>query len=342
MGGKRESEAGAWKAELSQLPTLRDRGRAGRVGRMIFFRGFVFILCGVVFLRAQTATETAPPARPIAAIEHVLIVSIDGLRPDRALLADMPVLRGLVREGAYTFWAKTTDMAVTLPSHTSMLTGVVPEKHGVVWNSDLPIGKPMWPRVPTLFELAGNAGYSTALIAGKSKFSALNKPGTVTYAAIADQPKSGNAEVVANAVRIITAHRPTLVFVHFPDVDSAGHKFGWGSAEQLAMIEENDRQLGEVLAALSAAGIREKTAIFVTADHGGAGKNHGPLDPRSAHIPWVLNGPGIKRGFDLTGDALLSVRTEDTVATACFLLGLAPQPDSDGRVLGEAFAKVSR
>ncbi len=291
------------------------------------------MLLGAAAVFAQAQTEVK---RPIPQIEHVLIVSIDGLRPDRALLAEMPVLRGLAKTGAYTFWAQTTDMAVTLPSHTSMLTGVPPQKHGVVWNDPPPINKPMWPKWPTIFELARKAGYSTALIAGKSKFSALNKPGTVQYPAIATQSKSGNAEVTAHAVRIIAEHKPTLVFVHFPDVDSAGHAYGWGSAEQLAMIEENDRQLGQVLGALDTAGIREKTAIIITADHGGAGKKHGPDDPRSAHIPWIISGPGIKRGYDLTSVIELVVRTEDTFATACFLLGIEPQPDTDGKVIRDA------
>ncbi len=58
-----------------------------------------------------------------------------------ALRAEMPNLRGLMKRGAFTFWAETTDVAVTLPSHTSMLTGVTPEKHGIHWNSEDP-GKP--------------------------------------------------------------------------------------------------------------------------------------------------------------------------------------------------------
>ncbi|GIW74943.1 MAG: hypothetical protein KatS3mg104_0006 [Phycisphaerae bacterium] len=58
-----------------------------------------------------------------AAEPRVLIISIDGLRPDLALRAEMPNLRSLLRNGSYSFWAYTTPAAITLPSHTSMLTG---------------------------------------------------------------------------------------------------------------------------------------------------------------------------------------------------------------------------
>ncbi len=288
-------------------------------------------------MNAQFGLPMGGVKRPIPEVEHVLIVSIDGLRPDRALLADMPVLRGMLREGAYTFWAKTTAVAVTLPSHTSMLTGVIPQKHGIEWNHDLPFNTNVWPNVPTLFEMAVKSGYTTALVAGKSKFSVLNKPGTVSYADIADKPKSGNAEVTVAAVRIIKEHKPALMFVHFPDVDSVGHAKGWGSAEQLVTIEQTDRQLGEVFAALEAAGIRGKTAIIVTSDHGGAGRTHGADDPRSRHIPWILTGPGVRRGFDLTSISTLEVRTEDTCATACHLLGIRAQPYFDGQAVMAAF-----
>ncbi len=266
-----------------------------------------------------------------------MIVSIDGLRPDCALLADMPNLRSMVKRGAYTFWAKTTAVSITLPSHTSMLTGVIPNKHGIEWNRVLPLSEPVYPKVPTLFEMATKAGYSCAMIAGKSKFAALAKPGTVTWSAVPDEAKSTNEAVVAQAVRIIEKNKPDVIFVHFPDADAVGHAKGWGSTEQMACIEKTDRQLGELFAALDRAGIRESTFIIVTADHGGAGLTHGADDARSRHIPWIAVGPGVRKNFDLTTSAPLEVRTEDTCATACYLLGLPQAPYFDGKPVVLAF-----
>ncbi|MCR6656334.1 MAG: ectonucleotide pyrophosphatase/phosphodiesterase [Opitutus sp.] len=287
---------------------------------------------------AQTAVPVAAPQRPIPEVKHVMLVSVDGLRPDRLLLADTPVLRSLIRNGAYTFWARTTAVSITLPSHTSMVTGVKPDKHGIVWNWDLKVAEPIYPRVPTVMEMATKAGYSTAMIAGKSKFSFLNKPGTITYASVPEPGKGdGNEVVVENARRIVLEHKPDFAFVHFPDVDSKGHALGWGRPEQLAKIEETDAQLGRVLAAYDEAGILSSTVVIISADHGGAGLSHGADDPRSRHIPWIISGPGVRRGADLTQQASLEVNTEDSAATICWLLGLRQQPYFDGKPVYAAF-----
>src|SRR5690349_1867756 len=70
-------------------------------------------------------------ARPVAAIERALVISIDGLRPDLALRASTPRLRHLCETGSFTFWAETVPEAYTLPAHVSMLTGCSVARHGV-------------------------------------------------------------------------------------------------------------------------------------------------------------------------------------------------------------------
>ena len=288
-------------------------------------------------LRAEAAAPNALPSRPIPAVEHVVIIIVDGLRPDVLLLADAPALHAMVHGGAYTFWARTTDVAVTLPSCTSMLTGVKPEKHGVNWNVDLPMFKHSYPNVPTVLEMATRAGYMTAMIAGKSKFSALCKPGTVTHVSVPTAARISDEEVGSTAVELILHDHPALMCIHFPDVDFAGHSKGWGSPEQLAQVAKTDAQVARVLAALDRAGLRNSTVVLVTADHGGAGKKHGADDMRSRHIPWIVAGPGVKPGYDLTQVANRQVITEDTCATACWLLGLPQQPYFDGQPVTAAF-----
>ena len=290
-----------------------------------------------IFASAQTNVVTPKPARPFPDVEHVVIISIDGLRPDRLLYADMPTMRGLLAKGAYTFWARTTAVAVTLPSHVSMLTGVTPQKHGISWNSDdLPFLETIYPGKPTVMEMARRAGYSTAMAAGKTKFSTLAKPGTVQFLSLPKKDGQGNQLVAEAAEKIILEHKPDLLFIHFPDVDATGHRYGWASHEQLEAIERTDHDLQRVFAALATAAIAEKTIIIISADHGGAGKTHGPDDPRSRHIPWIIAGPHVQQG-DLTRDVDLVINTEDTCATACYLLGLSQMPYFDGKPVLAAF-----
>lgn len=290
--------------------------------------------CGWVGIAA------AAPLEPAHGVAHVVVVSIDGLRPDMALRASMPTLRALMAAGAFTFWAKTTALSVTLPSHTSMLTGFEPAKHGVDWNRDLPLREPVYPAKPTVLELATRAGLVTAMVAGKSKFSTLNRPGSITHVFVPENANSSvdDETVAEHAVEMISRYKPALLFIHFPGVDHAGHASGWGSNEQLAAVAGADVQLGKVIRALAAAGLSDSTAIIVSADHGGAGHTHGPDDARSRHIPWVLTGPGVKRGFDLTQIEDREIRTEDTAATVCYLLGLQTGK-LDGSPVMEAFEK---
>ncbi len=290
---------------------------------------------------AQSPVPVTPPTRPFPEVEHVVIISIDGLRPDRLLLADAPVLHGLIKTGTFTMWARTTAAAVTLPSHVSMLTGVTPRKHKIEWNRDLPLKEPVYPMVPTIFEMATKAGLSAAMVAGKSKLDPLSKPGTLAHAFLPSGEKSDNAIVVTETLKVMAQRLPDLMFVHLPDVDTVGHKHGWGSAEQLAAIGETDRQIGEIVAAVERQGARGKTLFIITADHGGAGFSHGhvgPDDGRSRFIPWIVNGPHARRNFDLTQIDKLQIDTEDTAVTACWLLGLALPAYLDGKPIREAFA----
>ena len=277
-----------------------------------------------------------PGPRPVDGVDHVVLISVDGCRPDLLLRGDTPNLHALFRGGAYTFWAKTTPNANTLPSHTSMLTGVAPRKHGIEWNRDLPLARPLYSNAPTVFYQAKRHGYRTGMAAGKSKFDFLTVPGTLDYESVPE--KTGkDTDVAVAAAKILTSEKPDVMFVHLPGNDGAGHKFGWGTPEQMAALADADAAVGVVLAALGDAGLDQRTVVIVTADHGGAGKNHLPEDARSRHIPWIVSGPGVRAGLDLTTDAELEVRTEDSFATICWLLGIPLDPKLDGKPVAAAF-----
>ena len=291
--------------------------------------------------RPRRVASTAPTTGPqIGRGSRVLIVSIDGLRPDLALMSDMPNLRGLLPAASYTFWARTTDVALTLPSHASMLTGVTPARHTIEWNEDVAGERLRYPAFPTLFELAKRAGYTTALVSGKSKFVALARPGSVDWLEL---PPVGagpsDAEVAAMAATLISEVSPQVMTVHFGDVDRAGHAHSWGSPEQYDAIARADAALGAILTALRSAGVFEETLLIVTADHGGFHRMHGN-DPRATHIPWIARGPHVRRKNDLTRVPNVTVRTEDTFATAAAFLGLTVDDSIDGRPLSVIYEPV--
>jgi arylsulfatase A-like enzyme len=293
---------------------------------------------------AAPATAPVPPpvviptvAPPVqVASPYVLIVSIDGCRPDVMLLADTPTIRSLMKRGSYTMWARTTDVAVTIPSHVSMMTGVPPEVHGINFNSDPPDNAQI--AVPTLFDLAKAKGLSTAMASGKRKFTLFLKSGHVDESWVTNDPVCRNAPVAEQAERLVAKFRPRLLYVHLPESDTAGHGKGWGTADQVAALEAADRAIKRVLDAYDREGLTDQLFVIVSADHGGTARSHGKDDPRSRYIPWILAGPGVRAGYDLTRLGKdYEVATYDTFATACHLLGLTPPAGITGKVVAPAF-----
>lgn len=284
----------------------------------------------------STNPTTKPTTKPVAAVQHVVVISIDGLRPDLALRADMPHLRSLLARGSYSMWARTTEISVTLPSHVSMISGVKPDKHKILWN-DARSG-PDDLKVDTLLDRAHAAGMTTAVIASKEKFRIFNKPGVVDHVLVPGDDRDNDATTASTTVKFIREFKPNVTFVHFGQVDSTGHGIGWGTPEQIKTIELADSRLGEILGAIDDAGLRDSTVVIVSADHGGSGRHHGRDDLRSRHIPWICVGPGIAPGVDLTKYRELTINTEDTYATACWLMGLEPGEKIDGKAIKEVLA----
>jgi predicted AlkP superfamily pyrophosphatase or phosphodiesterase len=108
-----------------------------------------------------------------AAKRGVLLISIDGLPPDYVLSADkhklkIPTLRRILKDGAHAEGVRDVLPAVTYPNHTTLLTGVLPAKHGIVQNvafDELGRNQDGWYwyaediKSPTLWDAAAAAGY---------------------------------------------------------------------------------------------------------------------------------------------------------------------------------------
>lgn len=278
-----------------------------------------------------TAASPTPAAPSRADIKQVVIISIDGLRPDALDLTDTPTLDDLRLRGAYSPRAQTVPLSVTLPSHASMLTGMTPDKHGIEWG--LPyIG---WPGMngPSLFSLAHGTGLRTGMVFGKDKLHHLVLPGSVDILLGGDMD---DGTVKNRAVEVIEAGLPQVLFIHFPDTDRVGHDHGWLSPQQLQTISYVDGLVGELVAALERGGYRESTLLIVTADHGGHGKSHGDDSPEDRTIPWLAAGPGVRPGVFLT----TNINTYDTAATAADVLRLELPEIWDGRPVGEIFDRL--
>lgn len=290
---------------------------------LLLLLGALLAWSAVSLLRPPALPSTGAIApTPAARLHHAVLFSIDGCRPDVLLRADAPNVRRLMAMGSFSMYAQTTDIAITLPSHTSMLTGQPPEVHGILWNSDDPPQQgPLHPRVPTIFQIAHAHGLTSAIVASKKKFEALAP--TCDYDDVSSDAKTVDDAIAAReAAALILTHAPNVTFVHFANCDIVGHASGWGTPEQIHAIELADAAVGIVLQAIHDRGLDDDTLVILSADHGGSGLKHGKDDPRSRYIPWICAGRGVRQNYDLTRDRDRTIHTEDTFATACYFLGL--------------------
>ncbi len=282
------------------------------------------------------ATSSAHPVGAVS--DHVIVISIDGLRPDAIEKYGAKTLQRLIREGAYTLEAQTIYPSKTLPSHTSMLTGVPPEVHGIAFN-DRQEGSGVV-RVPTMFELAKARGFSTAAFFSKAKFHHLVRPGSLDYW----QGPSSNighwmaTRTVPDAVDYMKHERPNLMFVHVGEPDFAGHTFGWMSFAYKWAVKRADGAVDTVLKAADKTYGRGNYTVIVTSDHGGHDRDHGSDDPRDMTIPWIAWGKGVQAGMALSD----SIRTMDTAATALWVLGIAEPESWAGRPVASAYTPEAR
>lgn len=267
-----------------------------------------------------------PTATPITRPARVLILSIDGFRPDAIELTPMRNLQTLMQESAYSLVAQTIFPSATLPSHASMLTGLCPAKHGVDWNDYIPgLG---YANGTDIFDLAHAAGLRTVMVVGKEKLRQITEPkSTDVFEFINDRDV-----VIAARVAELIPEGFGLMFVHFPTPDWMGHEYGWLSPEQFSVLFRADEALQTILDALKAAGMREDTLIIVTADHGGHNTTHGSRQLEDMTIPWIISGPGVRHMVLFT-----DVNTTDTAATVAWALGLPLQSEWDGLPVLEAF-----
>ena len=275
---------------------------------------------------AGAGAQAAAPA-PVAAsvprtFRHVLVISVDGLRPDAIDGPEdgpLPGFRRLLR-GPHTLQARAdAELTITLPNHVSMVTGrpvAGPAGHGWRENGDPPSvkqGGSLHRRngsyVASMFDVAHDRGAATAVIATKSKF-ALVAQSYDDGEGAADAVGTNDGKDKVDAFACVRTSRmardaaaawlrsqpgASLTLLHFAAPDSAGHGSGWdlqaGSPYRRA-VEEVDAELAALLAGIEAdPALRGEVAIVLTADHGGGVPFISHTDPRARMnflIPFVV------------------------------------------------------
>lgn len=298
------------------------------LGRAVGLRALALLLAVAACIVAATPLVAQPPAG--ARAQYVLLVSIDGGRPDGLRAAGAG---SLIQEGSYSMTAQTTIPPVTAPTHMSMVSGVGSEKHGVHDNSWVP-GRP-FPAASTIFSVGKRAGLRTALFTQKPYVRVIADPQHMDRVELVPwRVATLTPDLVAAASAYIRSARPHIILAHISETDAVGHADGWMSFGYLQSLRRALSGVESLRQALRDAGIEAQTLVIVTADHGGIDKDHVVIVPEVMTIPWIALGAGVKKGHAIEQP----VRVFDTAATILHALGLAIPDGWDGRPVLEVFA----
>ena len=283
---------------------------------------FIRIAIGCISISFLTLSAAAEQSR-------VVLVSVDGLRPDVLTPDRAPRIAELIASGTRAKDVINDLPSATMPNHATMLTGVISDRHHLLLDFELP-GKLT---TPTVFDYIAASGLRGAFFATKTKMHYLARGSSLETIDIA----GNSTNIVSRAIEQIRPDGPDLFFIHLRDPDSAGHADGWLSGPYFDAVGLIDTLVGQIIDAIAADESRP-TYLLLTADHGGNGGNHFVNIPENRYIPWVLAGPDIAAGRVLNE----GVTTVDPAPTVLWLLGVDPPDALDGRPIEDVKDPAAR
>ncbi|MBM3906902.1 MAG: alkaline phosphatase family protein [Gemmatimonadetes bacterium] len=243
---------------------------------------------------ALTACRSAPsfPAHgasssrtmaPASDDRRVLLVSLDGFRADFIMRPEARRLRELAERGVRAERLIPAFPTKTFPNHYTLVTGLHPERHGIVANNmfDPVIGRrftisdtavthdPRWWGGEPLWNTVERQGKKAASFFWVGSDIAINgqRP-TWSKAYDGRVPNRTRVDTVLGWLSMPMGQGPDFVSTYFSDVDDAGHAHGPDGAQTNAAIARVDSMIGLLVDGIAARGLQDRVNIVVVSDHG--------------------------------------------------------------------------
>ena len=257
-------------------------------------------------------------------MEKVILVSIDGMRPDGFMACGNPFIEEMMKLGSYTLEGKTVFPSVTLPCHTSLFHSVTPQRHGITTNIYIPFARP----ISGLFEQISMHGGVSAMYYGWEPLRDVSRPESLKFAGYinAYTEESSDTSLTDMALDRIGKSKPDFVFLYMVETDEkGGHDNGWMSQAYLDRISiaiENVKRVYEAYG--------DEYTVIVTADHGGHDRAHGSDLPEDMTIPMFFIGKRFEAGKKLENIGIL-----DIAPTIADIMGVTPAREWEGKSLAK-------
>lgn len=281
---------------------------------------------------------------------RVLVIGIDGAGGRYLPAADTPQIDSLIQNGAgrYDFYNEGGLVDNPPPGYgasgvnwSTIVTGASAAHHGVVDNSFAGSRFNRYPHFFKYIQAHDPNSYRASIVSWEP----INSEILSNQYASLERQFSGftsaqqDALVRDTTVDLMRHGDPDAIFLHFDQVDAAGHGSGWGTPQYNNALAIVDGYIGNIMAAINArpgvASGTEDWLVIVTADHGGLGLGHDASQgPINWEVPFIVSGDSVPDGAALGRG---SVR--DVVPTALWHLGIDPfELGLDGTVRGLALS----
>ena len=255
----------------------------------------------------------------------VLLVLVDGMRPDSIPVCGNPAYQKYFEEGAHTYTAQTTFPPVTLPAHMSLFHSVKTERHGVWTNTFIPMNHPINGLLETIDAAKKRSAVFYSWQQMRDIWASRNSVSFSWMTNLHNYWKTMNIDIPETQAckAHIAEFAPDFVWLYLGMVDEYGHGFGWMSKEYLESVRIATECIMDIVNFLP-----PEYSVIVTADHGGHDRNHGDDIPEDMTIPLTCHGPMFEKG-----KVLENVNIIDIAPTITDILGIEPDPDWEGRTL---------
>jgi len=297
-----------------------------------------YFLLIIFFFISYDRLKGQSPAQSPKGIEHVIVIGVDGMSPDGIRSAHTPNMHRLIETGSVKWNVRTVLPSISAPNWASMISGAGIEAHGTTDNDWGRQDYTLPPLVmgdeglfPTIFGWIRKNRIDAEIgtVYQWSGFGKLFEKSAVNY----DKNMPDENSTTSTFSTYILKKKPVFAFMHLDHVDDAGHDLGHGTPGYYLAVQKADSLIGSVEKAINQAGIQNSTLLIITADHGGVGYGHGGASPEEAEIAMILNGKGIKKGYEIQQQ----VYTYDLAATIAFALKIIPPYAWTGRPIKPAF-----
>lgn len=252
----------------------------------------------------------------------VILISIDGLRPDGLLATGHPFIPELEKRCAYTYHGSSVFPSVTLPCHYSMAHSVVPARHGITSNTYVP----QVHNIKGIFEKVREAKGVAAMFYGWEPLRDICSPGSLRFATYVNayMQESGDTVLTDECIKLVDLHKPDFAFLYMVETDEkGGHDCGWMTEGYLSRISTALDNVKRIFDKYS-----DEYRIIIMADHGGHDRMHGTDMPEDMTVPFFYYGPEFTPGEITEPVSLLEI-----APTVAKLLGLEPEDEWEGRAL---------